>query len=246
MSTPQYKILLCGDSCLTVQFEGGIQPETNRIALSLCEALTHSPIHGVVELVPTYRSVSVHYDPSIILYKTLYDRLRACIQGLHFHKKTIKRIIHIPVCYGGEFGVDLESTAAYLGLTAQELINRHSYPDYLIYMLGFLPGFAYLGGLEPTLAVPRLETPRTQIPAGSVGIGGQQTGIYPLASPGGWRLLGQTPVKPYDPEREEPFLYQAGDYIRFIPIDKTEFFRIRTLVDNNAYQCEIEEAAQCI
>lgn len=242
MAKPNYKLLICGDSCVTIQLGNEISPQVNALVRSLTNALTVRPVGGVCELVPTYCSVSVHYDPCIIDYATLNKKLMAYLKKIKSAQSETRRTIVIPVCYGGAFGPDLQDTAAYAGLTAQEVIRRHSGTDYLIYMLGFLPGFAYLGGLDPTIAVPRLETPRALIPAGSVGIGGEQTGIYPLASPGGWRLLGQTPVRPYDPERPEPFLYESGDYIRFSPIDEKEFDRIKTLVDNNQYQCRIEGA----
>lgn len=146
---------------------------------------------------------------------------------------------NIPVCYGGEFGEDIAFVASHAGLTEQEVIDIHTGRDYLIFMLGFLPGFAYLGDMDKRLHTPRLSNPRTSIPAGSVGIGGEQTGIYPLASPGGWQLIGRTPVKPYDPTRAEPILYRAGDYIRFFAVDEQEYRRIEELVSRNEYECRI-------
>lgn len=146
---------------------------------------------------------------------------------------------NIPVCYGGEFGEDIAFVASHAGLTEQEVIDIHTGRDYLIFMLGFLPGFAYLGDMDKRLHTPRLSNPRTSIPAGSVGIGGEQTGIYPLASPGGWQLIGRTPVKPYDPTRADPILYRAGDYIRFFAVDEQEYRRIEELVSRNEYECRI-------
>ena len=145
----------------------------------------------------------------------------------------------IPVCYGGDFGPDLSDVAEHAGMSAEEVIAIHSGHDYLIDMLGFLPGFAYLGGLDERLHTPRLATPRTRIEPGAVGIGGAQTGIYPLASPGGWRIIGRTPVRPYDPDRESPILYAAGDYLRFVPITPQEFSLIETQVESGTYECEI-------
>ena len=151
------------------------------------------------------------------------------------------RIFEIPVCYGGEYGPDLQNIADLAGLTPEEVIKIHSSEDYLIYMLGFLPGFSYLGGLDERIHTPRLANPRIRIPAGSVGIGGSQTGIYPLDSPGGWQLLGMTPVKTYDPGREVPILFEAGDYIRFVPVTEEEYLKIKKQVDEGAYQCVIHQ-----
>jgi KipI family sensor histidine kinase inhibitor len=150
-------------------------------------------------------------------------------------------VFHIPVCYGGTFGEDIEDVAAYAGLSIDEVIRRHSAAEYRIYMLGFLPGFAYLGGLDPSIAVPRLETPRIKIPAGAVGIGGSQTGIYPMDSPGGWRFIGRTPVRPYDAGRDPPILYRAGDHIRFVPIDEAAYHKIAGQVEAGTYRIRQEE-----
>ena len=150
-------------------------------------------------------------------------------------------MFEIPVCYGGEYGPDIQNIADHAGLSVEEVIQIHTSRDYLIYMLGFLPGFTYLGGLDERIHTPRLANPRIRIPAGSVGIGGSQTGIYPMDSPGGWQLMGMTPVKTYDPDREVPILVEAGDYIRFVAIDEDEFHRIKELVDKNEYQCVVRE-----
>ena len=152
-----------------------------------------------------------------------------------------KKVYEIPVCYGGEYGPDIQNIADHAGLSVEEVIDIHTSRDYLIYMLGFLPGFTYLGGLDERIHTPRLANPRIKIAAGSVGIGGSQTGIYPMDSPGGWQLMGLTPVKTYDPEREIPILVEAGDYIRFVRIDEDEFKRIKELVDRGEYQCVVHE-----
>ena len=152
-----------------------------------------------------------------------------------------KKVFEIPVCYGGEFGPDLATIAEHAGLSEQEVIDIHTSTDYLIYMLGFLPGFTYLGGLDERIHTPRLANPRIRIPAGSVGIGGSQTGIYPMDSPGGWQLMGLTPVKTYDPDREVPILVEAGDYIRFVPVDRAEYDRIKTEVEQGTYRVRIVE-----
>ena len=152
---------------------------------------------------------------------------------------TVRRVFEIPVCYGGEYGPDLGIIAKNAGLSEREVIDIHTSCDYLIYMLGFLPGFCYLGGLDERIHTPRLKTPRLKIPAGSVGIGGSQTGIYPMESPGGWNLMGMTPVRTYDPERDVPILVQAGDYIRFVEIDEAEFSRINKAVEAGEYKVSV-------
>ena len=143
-----------------------------------------------------------------------------------------------PVLYGGEMGPDLEFVAQNAGKTVEEVIAIHSSTEYLIYMLGFTPGFTYLGGMSEEIATPRLATPRVKIPGGSVGIAGAQTGVYPIDSPGGWQLIGRTPVRMYDPDRAEPILPQAGQYIKFYPIDQAEFDRIAALEANGGYVCK--------
>ena len=154
-------------------------------------------------------------------------------------KVKTKKIYEIPVCYGGEYGPDLEFVAKNADISVEEVIKIHSSKDYLIYMLGFLPGFSYLGGLDEKIHTPRLANPRIKIPAGSVGIGGAQTGIYPLESPGGWQLIGKTPVKTYNPDRKVPILFEAGDYIRFVPISQEEFEKIEKEVNEDKYECVV-------
>jgi KipI family sensor histidine kinase inhibitor len=198
-------------------------------------------IEGIVDVIPTYCSLLVNYDPLVIGYKDLKKRLEGLVKVDVKSGEGKKTIVEIPVCYGGEYGPDIANIAEHAGLTEEEVIKIHSSKDYLIYMLGFLPGFTYLGGLDERIHTPRLASPRIKIRAGSVGIGGSQTGIYPLDSPGGWQLMGMTPVKTYDPDREVPILVEAGQYIRFIPIDEAEYLRIKELVDRGEYQCVIRE-----
>ena len=181
----------------------------------------------------------VVYNPCVVGYDELTSQVRGKLRGLVATTGGIHRVVKIPVCYGGDFGPDLGDVAEHAGMSAEEVIAIHSGHDYLIDMLGFLPGFAYLGGLDERLHTPRLATPRTRIEPGAVGIGGAQTGIYPLASPGGWRIIGRTLVRPYDPDRESPILYAAGDYLRFVPITPQEFSLIETQVESGTYECEI-------
>jgi KipI family sensor histidine kinase inhibitor len=169
--------------------------------------------------------------------------LRRRIKKIRDTGALFRETIYIPVCYDGPFSPDMETVSAHTGLSSQEIVRRHAGPAYRIYMLGFLPGFPYLGGLDPALETPRLATPRVKIPAGAVGIGGAQTGIYPLESPGGWQLIGQTPVRPYDPRRENPFLYRPGDYIVFYPVSSGEYQDIARAVEEEKFSCRREPAA---
>lgn len=240
-----FRITVAGDSALNIEFGCEIRPETGALVRAAAKELAENPIAGVTELLPTFCSLMVCYDPLALGFDELSATLTEQLASLRPETGQSKTVVQIPVCYGGAFGPDLETVAQHAGLTQDEVVAIHSGHDYLIDMLGFLPGFAYLGGLDPRLHTPRLATPRTVIEAGSVGIGGAQTGIYPIASPGGWQLIGRTPMRPYDPNRAKPILYQAGDYLRFIPIDEAEYRTIEQQIAQGTYQYRIEtEAAQ--
>lgn len=228
MEMPEYpRVLPAGDCSAVVEFGNTICEQTGGRIKSYMHILKQSAPEGVSEAVPTFRSVLVQYDPAKILYGELKRKLEALARNCGSEDETQGRVVRIPVCYGGAYGPNLTFVAQNAGLSEEEVIKRHAGREYLIYMLGFLPGFPYLGGLDEKLFTPRLETPRVRIPAGSVGIGGEQTGIYPLDSPGGWQLIGTTPVTVYDPGREQPIPYQAGDRIRFCPVTEKEFIRIK-------------------
>jgi KipI family sensor histidine kinase inhibitor len=235
------RILTEGDSSLLVEFGKEISPDINQKITAVVQLLKEQHIEGVVDLIPAFCSLLINYDPRVISYDEIRERVQGIIKLDARAGAQRKRIYEIPVCYGGEYGPDIANIAAHAGLTEEEVIRIHSSRDYLIYMLGFLPGFCYLGGLDERIHTPRLANPRLKINAGSVGIGGSQTGIYPLDSPGGWQLMGMTPVKTYDPQRETPILVEAGDYIRFVPIDEAEFKRIKELVDRGEYRCTVHE-----
>lgn len=235
------RILTAGDSSLLVEFGKEISPEINRKITATVQLMREQHIEGVVDVIPAFCSLLINYDPRVISYKEIKERMEKLVKMDVQTGEKGKRIYEIPVCYGGEYGPDIANIAENAGLTEEEVIKIHSSRDYLIYMLGFLPGFCYLGGLDERIHTPRLANPRIKINAGSVGIGGSQTGIYPLDSPGGWQLMGMTPVKTYDPERETPILVEAGDYIRFVPIDEAEYKRIKELVERGEYQCIVRE-----
>lgn len=220
------RFLPCGDCAVTVAFAQEISEETNRKLRYLAAGIEREGLRGVQETVPTFCSLTVYYDPLLLSQRRLEKHILRLLASYRESTAAGKRVFRIPVCYEGAYAPDMADVCRLTGLTRAQVIALHSSVDYLIYMLGFLPGFPYLGGMAERLAVPRLDSPRTVIPPGAVGIGGKQTGIYPLASPGGWRLIGRTPVKLYDPRRRDPILYRAGDYIRFYPIPQEEFDRI--------------------
>jgi KipI family sensor histidine kinase inhibitor len=232
------RFLLTGDTALTVEFGNEISESINAKIRAFNIALSQSKIPGIVETVPTYRSLMIHYDPEVILYDPLVEKLRGLLGGLDQVKIPPSDVLEIPVLYGGEEGPDLDFVAKHSGKTQEEVIKIHTSTEYLIYMLGFTPGFTYLGGMSEEIATPRLKTPRVKIPAGSVGIAGSQTGVYPIDSPGGWQLIGRTPVRMYDPDRAAPILPQAGQYIKFYAINKTEYDRIAAQEASGGYQCK--------
>ena len=219
----EVRFLLTGDTSLCVEFGNEISNEINKQIRAFNIALANSKIPGIVETVPTYRSLMVHYDPGVILYGSLVKKLQGLLGQLDSIEIPPSEVLEIPVLYGGEEGPDLAFVAEHNGKTPEEVIKIHTSTEYLIYMLGFTPGFTYLGGMSDEIATPRLKTPRVKIPAGSVGIAGSQTGVYPIDSPGGWQLIGRTPLRLFDMERAEPFLLKAGQKVVFKPITQEEY-----------------------
>lgn len=231
------RILTAGEQGLVVEFGNSIDYEVNRQVHTLSNKLMERHSGEIIEVVPTYRSLLVYFDPQVISRQQLTDKITALMgQNEESQSETTARVISIPVCYGGEFGPDIAFVAQHNNLSEAEVISIHSSTPYLVYMLGFIPGFAYLGGLSERIAAPRLQQPRTHIPPGSVGIAGTQTGIYPLVSPGGWQLIGRTPMKIFDPAAVNPFLFNAGDYLHFQPITLEEYEAIGVEAAAGRYQ----------
>lgn len=221
-----FRIVPAGDSALMVEFEARIDPEINARAIAAAETIREAALPGVRDLVPTYRSVMVYFDPLRTSADVLVDLMtRAATSGRAAASDRIEPV-EVPVCYGGTFGPDLAGVAEAKGLTEPQVVELHSEPIYRVFMLGFVPGFGYMGLVNPRLDMLRHSTPRTRVPTGSVAIAGRQTGVYPADTPGGWHILGRTPLKPFDPTRSDPFLYKPGDRVRFHPIDPATYARL--------------------
>ena len=235
----ELKIKPVGDEALVAEFGNIIDEKINMRVHEMSEWLDGQHIKGVKELLPTFRSLMIFYSPDEIGYGELKKRLKKFKPDERKESEENKKVLLVPCCYGRDYGPDLSGMAKELSLTEEEIIALHCEKEYKIYMLGFLPGFVYLGGLDKRICIPRLETPRASIPARSVGIGGDQTGVYPISSPGGWRLIGSTPLEFYDPRRSEPSLCKAGEYIRFVPVNKYEYEVIRKDVIEGTYKMEI-------
>ena len=231
-----------GEYGLVVDFGALISPEINRLARQLTRLLQQSQTPGLLEVIPAYCTVMVNFDPLLISRREVSLLITETLTRIS-HQETADpalRVIRVPVCYGGVLGPDLDFVARYTGLPVADVIATHTARPYLVYMLGFTPGFPYLGGMPERIAVPRLEKPRARIPEGSVGIGGNQTGFYPVESSGEWRIIGRTPIKAFNPQNRHPFLFSAGDYLHFSAISLDEYFCIRREVSNGTYQAEIE------
>ena len=219
-----------GDCAISIDFGQVIDPKINRQIRQVIEQIKLLQLDGIIELVPTYCALLVQYDAMVYSYSDICRILEPTLQeSVTDSANELVTIVEIPTVYGGEFGPDLGFVASYNHLSEAEVVSIHSGTDYLVYMLGFIPGFTYLGGMDPRIATPRLSSPRTLIPAGSVGIAGEQTGTYPSDSPGGWQIIGRTPVTMYDMSKKQAALLQAGDYVRYVFIDENEFHRIKSL-----------------
>lgn len=229
--SPFPRIVPLGDCALVVEFGEAIDPHLSSHIAALAQRLRSDPPAGVRDIVPTYATLALHYDPVAVgsddsPYEILAAEVEAWLKEQPGEVAAGGRLIEIPVCYGGEYGEDLEALAQRHGLAHAEVVRLHSEPEYHVHMLGFVPGFAYLGGLDARLATPRRDSPRARVPPGSVAIGGGQTGVFPLETPGGWHLIGRTPLRLFTPDAEPPCLLNAGDKVRFLAIDAREYARL--------------------
>lgn len=219
-----------GDRAISIDFGQVIDPTINRHIRQTIERIKELQLDGIIELVPTYCALLVEYDAMLYSYSEICNIIEPTLEeGMANTINELVTVVEVPTVYGGEFGPDLSFVASHNHLSEDEVISIHSGTDYLVYMLGFIPGFTYLGGMDSRIATPRLSSPRTLIPAGSVGIAGEQTGTYPSDSPGGWQIIGRTPVTMYDMSKAQAALLKAGDYVRYVPIDESEFHRIKAL-----------------
>ena len=208
------RVRMAGDAALVVEFEPRIAPEISARAVAVARRVREALISGVLDVVPTYSAVTVYVDPLRVDLPGLERRVREWAVSAAVDDSPSREIV-VGVRYGGEAGPDLPEVAAFAGCPVAEVVRRHTAPSYRVYMLGFLPGFAYMGVVEPSIAAPRRPTPRLAVPAGSVGIAGRQTGIYPAAAPGGWQLIGVAEIDPFAPDRDPPCLFRPGDRVRF-------------------------------
>lgn len=217
---------LAGDRGLLLEFGNAIDPEINQRVRSVFLSLNEALPSGIKEIVPTYRSLLIYYDPLLTNPRQLELLLEDWPLNLSNSRAPSQELHEIPVCYGGDMGPDMAFVSSHSGLDPDEIVRIHSEQSYLVYMVGFTPGFPFLGVLPKSLHTPRLQSPRTFVPAGSVGIANEQTGVYPIDSPGGWQIIGRTPVKLFNPTESQPFRLKMGDLVKFVPITLQAYRRL--------------------
>ena len=231
MEELNFDIVQVSENCVLIEFGNKISEDINKKIRIFCEYLDMKSFYGLIEYIPYFSSVSLIYDPLKIKgkesFKFVKEKLVDILLNIDFSHDYKENIVEIPVYYGGECGQDIEHVANVNNVTVDDVINIHSNGKYLVYMIGFAPGFPYLGGLSEKLYTPRRSTPRLVIPQGSVGIAGMQTGIYPIETPGGWQIIGQTPIKLFDFSRENKTLLKCGDTAKFYPISYDEYLKIK-------------------
>ncbi|MEX0381262.1 5-oxoprolinase subunit PxpB [Leuconostoc sp. MS02] len=233
------RIFFSGDTSINVEFDNVISEKVNNQILEIAEIVASQHIIGIIDIVPAYREVTFVFNPLLINIEKFQEFLQKQVVNLPKNLNTkIGKIFDVPVLYNQTVGLDLLEVADYHNLSVEEIIKIHSDKEYRIYMLGFLPGFAYLGGLDSRLHTPRKDTPRLQIPAGSIAIGGEQTGCYPVESPGGWQIIGRTPLMMFNPNHPEIKLH-AGDKMKFYSINESEYSRLSDISFNDYFAEEI-------
>lgn len=237
-------IVPIGDQALSVRFENVISPSVNRKVHRLFEALKKEQPAGISECVPGYRALTVYYDPLQVQYEYLHELIRYVFVRMDEETEAPMKTYYLPVCYDVSFGHDIERLALENKLSVDEVVELHSSSSYFIYMLGFTPGFPYLGGLDERLHTPRLETPRAKVEAGSVGIADAQTGVYSIDSPGGWNIIGKAPVSLFNAANDEPALLTPGHLLRFEPVEYEEYIEIKKSVDRDEYSIRVEEEGE--
>ncbi len=238
---PYPRIAASGDRAIVIELSDQISEETNMRVVALASDLQQNPIAGILETVPTYRSLLVSYDPLIVRGRDLSARLLERLSTIQIDGTRGRRLV-VPVLYGGDLGMDLEEMAEMKAMSVADLITMHVSADYRVYMIGFAPGFAYLGGLPEILHTPRLPVPRQRIEASAIGIGGKQASINSVPGPSGWRFIGRTPIRMFDPTRNDAFLLKAGDYVRFRPIEQDEAAELDAAVAAGDPHIEWEDA----
>lgn len=234
-----FEIKPLGETALIVKFGNEISPQIHYKIKSLSEYLEKYPFVGMVEYVISYTSLAIYYNPftvkkSFSQYKEqsavqiVATYIKDCVQKMQQVDESRANVVEIPVCYGGKYGPDIEFVAKHNNLSVQEVIDIHTAPQYLVYMIGFCPGFPYLGGMDKCIATPRREVPRIEIPARSIGIAGEQTGGYPISTPGGWQIIGRTPIEMFNPDDEEnPTLLHSGDLVKFYAVSEKEYLALK-------------------
>ena len=237
----QPKFLPAGDLAVSVEFGDEISREVNARVRALEYLIQQKVVPGIVETVPSFRALLVYYDPFVIGWDDLLQNLRSLTSQADAEGLPPGRLVVLPCCYGGELGPDLPAVAGRLGLAEDEVVRLHAGAEYLVYFIGFTPGHPYLGGMPDRLTIARLETPRPKTPVGSVGIGGSQCSIYPVESPGGFWVLGRTPLRLYDPDSADPILLRPGDRVGFRVIDAAEFDAIAREIASGVFTPRIEE-----
>lgn len=228
----EYHLEPLNEQAIMIVFGKEISEATLNKIQAVASFLETNPFPWLIEYVPAFTTITIYYDPIKVLsissagklpYDFVYEQIDNSIKGITLTEENKARVVSIPVCYGDQYGPDLEFVAKYNHLTSEEVIEIHSGSEYTVYMIGFSPGFPYLGGLSNKIYTPRKSSPRQRIPAGSVGIAGKQTGVYPIETPGGWQIIGQTPITLFQPNSSPPSLLQTGDKIKFFPISHEEF-----------------------